>query len=272
MMKKIVNQDNITVFQSALFQTNSTVIETDDCVIVVDPTWLPQEVEEIREFVYAKKGNRPLYLIFTHSDWDHIIGYRAFPDAIAIGSAEMANTDLKQNILDQIDKFDQEYYIHRNYEIAYPTIDHQIQKDGETLKIGSTKLTFFKANGHTDDGIFTIVEPLGIWITGDYLSDVEPPYIYSSSIDYEQTLKMVPNILEKFPVKLTIPGHGGVAISGVEIMERRNKGLAYIIELRKAILAGETEEETLRLIDGYPFPRGTKPFHLGNIKLIKEEM
>ncbi|MHC0036361.1 MBL fold metallo-hydrolase [Pseudoneobacillus sp. C159] len=271
MMKKIVNLDKITVFQSALFQTNSTVIETDDSVIVVDPTWLPNEVEEIREFVYAIKGSRPVYLIFTHSDWDHVIGYRAFPEAITIGSEEMANTELKQDILDQIDKFDQEYYISRNYELAYPTIDHQVRQDGETLKIGGTKLTFYKAKGHTDDGIFTIVEPLGVWLAGDYLSDVEPPYIYSSSVNYEQTLKMVPSILEEFQIRFMIPGHGNVATTVEEIMCRQKKGQAYITDLRTALAAGASEEETIRLIDGYPFPRGTKPFHLGNVKLMKNE-
>jgi hydroxyacylglutathione hydrolase len=47
----LFQQDQLTVFQSALFRTNSAVIEGDSFVLVVDSTWLPQEVEEIRQHV-----------------------------------------------------------------------------------------------------------------------------------------------------------------------------------------------------------------------------
>jgi hydroxyacylglutathione hydrolase len=271
-MKKLISSNNITVFQSQLFKTNSTVIETEDCVIVVDPTWLPNEVSEIQLFVEKIKKDKPLYLLFTHSDWDHIIGYGAFPNAITIGSKEMEKLGNKNEILAQIDKFDQEYYISREYEIAYPSIAYQVHEDGQTLEIGQTKLTFYKAKGHTDDGIFTIIEPLGVWIAGDYLSDVEPPYIYSSSVDYVLTLEMVSSILNKHEIRLLVPGHGGVAGSLEEILLRQQTGFVYIEELRKDLREGKSEEEMFRLIEGYQFPKGIKPFHLGNIKLMKKEM
>ncbi|MEK4284043.1 MULTISPECIES: hypothetical protein [Ureibacillus] len=59
---------HLTVFESQLYKTTSTVIQTEDCVIVVDPCLLPSEVDEIREHVVSMKGNRPVYLIITHSD------------------------------------------------------------------------------------------------------------------------------------------------------------------------------------------------------------
>jgi hydroxyacylglutathione hydrolase len=68
----------VRVFQSALFQTNTTVVTTDDMVLLVDPNWLPLEIAEIRQFVETQSGGKkPIYLLFTHSDYDHIIGYRA---------------------------------------------------------------------------------------------------------------------------------------------------------------------------------------------------
>jgi hydroxyacylglutathione hydrolase len=271
-MKTLVSSKNITVFQSQLYQTNSTVIETGDCVIVVDPTWLPNEVAEIQHFVEKIRKDKPMYLIFTHSDWDHIIGYRAFPDAITIGSKEMEELESKHEVLEQIDKFDQENYISRDYEIAYPSIAYQVQEDGQTLEIGQTKLTFYKAKGHTNDGIFTIIEPLGVWIAGDYLSDVEPPYIYSSSVDYVNTLEKVTSILNKHEIQLLVPGHGGVTSSLKEILNRQQTGFVYIEELRKELRGGKSEEEMFRLIEGYQFPKGIKPFHLGNIKVMKKEM
>lgn len=70
-------------------------------------------------------------------------------------------------------------------------------KDGEQLKIGSTTLNFYEAKGHTDVGIFTIIEPLGVWIAGDYFSNIEFPFIYSSSKDYIQTLEKNRNHFNK---------------------------------------------------------------------------
>ena len=78
-MSKILFRDpNVTIFQSALYQTNSTVVRTDDLVLVVDPALLPDEVAAIREYVESIREDRSVFLVFTHSDFDHIIGYKAF--------------------------------------------------------------------------------------------------------------------------------------------------------------------------------------------------
>jgi hydroxyacylglutathione hydrolase len=83
-MQKIIYRDlNVTIFQSALFQTNSTVILTDDAVLVVDPAWLPDEVLAIQQYAESIRGRRSLFLVYTHSDYDHIIGHGAFrPDKV----------------------------------------------------------------------------------------------------------------------------------------------------------------------------------------------
>lgn len=201
---------HLTVFESQLYKTTSTVIQTEDCVIVVDPCLLPSEVDEIREHVVSMKGNRPVYLIITHSDWDHIVGAGAFPEAIVIAS-EAFQLKNPNEILEQVKAFDDEYYIDRKTPVVYPNVDIVVKKDGEQLKIGNTTLTFYEAKGHTDDGIFAIVEPLGIWIAGDYLSDIEFPFIYSSSTDYMKTLEKTEAILSVHRIKFLITGHGHVA-------------------------------------------------------------
>lgn len=68
-------------------------------VLLVDPTWLPHEVEEISDHVAHIRNVKPLYLLFTHSDYDHVLGYKAFPDAITIGSKEMAGCLNKEKIV-----------------------------------------------------------------------------------------------------------------------------------------------------------------------------
>lgn len=269
-MKQLIQFKNkeITIFESQLFKTTSIVIQTDDCIIVVDPTWLPNEVEEIRQHVNIIKENKQIYLLFTHSDWDHILGYGAFPDAIIIASKGLKAVKDKESILEQIRGFDDKYYIDRQYPILYPKVDIVVREDGQVLNIGKTTLTFYKADGHTDDGIFTIVEPLGIWIAGDYLSDIEFPYIYFSSEKYEETLNKTDWILTKHDIYFLVPGHGHVTGNKEEINKRKEDSLRYIKGTRSAI---ESESDSFYLIESYSYLRGMRAFHEGNINLIKKE-
>ena len=101
-MNKILYRDHhVTIFQSALFQTNSTVIKTDDVVLVVDPAWLPDEVIHIRQYVDSIRGHLPLFLIFTYSDYDHIIGYKAFQADKDFMTEAMDNNPEKEKNVEQ---------------------------------------------------------------------------------------------------------------------------------------------------------------------------
>lgn len=261
----------LTVFESALFRTTSTLVETDDLLLLVDPNWLPLEIENIQQVLKSKQGSKPLYLLFTHSDYDHIIGYRAFDNAQIIASQALIDNKNKASILQQIKDWDDENYIKRNYPIDYPQVDIPIKKDGQQLKIGATTLTFYLAPGHNIDGIFTIIEPLGIWIAGDYLSNIEFPYIYHSSAAYEQTLAKVQPILKKHSPKILVTGHGDVALSHREIIQRQTDAYAYIHALRAAIQQATTFDFGA-LMEAYDFPKIMKAFHDGNVALMQKEL
>ena len=262
---------NVTVFESALFRTTSTVVITDDLILVVDPNWLPEEVNQIREFVFKNRNNLPLYLLFTHSDYDHIIAYNAFPDAEVIVSEAFENNPKKEKSIKGIVDFDDEYYISRDYKIEYPKGDIIIKEDGQVFKIGETNLTFYLSPGHNRDGIFTIVEPLNIWIAGDYLSNEEFPYIYFSSYAYEETLGKVDSILAKHEIEMLIPGHGDIAFGKKEILNRKNENLKYISEVRTTLKNGK-EFNLEQLWEQYRFPGVMTRFHKGNVELIKKEI
>lgn len=263
--------DHCCVFESALFKTTSTVIWTGDLVLVVDPNWLPSEITEIRQFVDSIKGDKPVFLLFTHSDYDHIIGYGAFPEARVIASVAFAKNQNKDEVLEQIDQFDQEYYIDRLYPIVYPQVDEAIKRTGQTLTIGRTNLVFYLAPGHNPDGLFTIVEPLDIWITGDYLSNVEFPYIYHSFQAYVHTLDRARGILDQHQPALLVPGHGRVTGSRAEMEKRLAESRLYLTALKKSVLEDqEFPEETLW--QRYNYPKGMSAFHEKNLALARKEL
>jgi hydroxyacylglutathione hydrolase len=274
-MTILYDTPQIRVFQSALFQTNTTVVTTDDLILVVDPNWLPLEIEEIKAFAAAQSaGKKPIYLLFTHSDYDHIIGYRAFSDIAesVIASHNFVENMGKESILGQIRDFDDEYYIERNYPIEYPSVSHVIAHDGQTLTIGTTKLTFFNAVGHNPDGIFTIVNG-HFWIAGDYLCGVEFPYIYHSSKDYETTLNKTDKILKDFDIQLLVSGHGAPTTDKVEILKRKKDAHEYIDAVRESIKDNLFFDfEAYIAYKNYRFPRIMRRFHEANLNLMRGEI
>lgn len=261
----------VCVFESALFRTTSTVFATNDLILVVDPTWLPHEIEAIRNHVYKIKKHQSIYLLFTHSDYDHILGCEAFPGATVIASAAFVNNPEIGSVLQQIRHFDDEYYITRSYPIVYPRVDIVIDKDEFELHIGDTRLVFWLSPGHNPDGLFTLIEPLGIWIAGDYLSNIEFPFIYHSSTAYEATLKKAEKIIATFRPQLLIPGHGDITTEMAEMHLRLTDSLYYIHHLRAAIQQ-KREFDSASLWQKYQFPGVMGRYHDDNIKLITKEL
>ncbi len=270
-MQKIIYRDpQVTIFQSALFQTNSTVVLTDDVVLVADPAWLPDEVEGIRNYVESIRGKRPVYLIFTHSDYDHIIGYKAFKaDKVFMSKAMADNPDWEKSVA-QAQQFDQEYYIDRPYPIEYPQGDFFVFRDGVQFRHGQTKMTFYLAPGHTADSMMVIVWQLGLCLAGDYLSNVEFPFIYHSSVEYEKTLEKMPHIHDRNWFTRLVPGHGDPALTIDEWLRRRTEGLAYIYALRESISTGIPFDES-SLWSRFRFPLLQRKYHLANVALMTRE-
>lgn len=270
-MNKIIYRDpNVTIFQSALFQTNSTVVRTDDLILVVDPAWLPEEVMAIRHYVDSIRGKLPLFLVFTHSDYDHIIGYRAFEaDKVFITEA-FANNPGKEDIVEQMLDFDEKYYIERPYLLEYPSGDFLVFRDGVHFRYGGTKMTFYLTPGHTADSMMVVVWQLGLCIAGDYLSNVEFPFIYHSSVEYEKTLEKLTEIHDRNWFTRLVPGHGDPALSISDWLRRRTEHLAYIYALRESIATGIPFDDD-SLWSRYRFPRLQQKFHTDNITLMTRE-
>ena len=259
------NENNITVFQSSLFMTTSTVINTDEAVIIIDPTWLPNEVTKIRNYVDKIKKGKSLYVIFTHSDFDHILGSGAFPEATVIASKELQENNSIDEVMKQIDQFDQRFYLKRDYKPVYPRVDIVISEDGQTVKTGNINMTFYLAPGHTNDGLFTIIEPLKVFLAGDYLSNVEFPFIFDNYYAYLHTLNKAKKIMLQHDISLLIPGHGSTTESKVEMDKRLYDSIDYLERLPNECL------EDL-LAQNYPFFDGMKNNHINNKKIALKEI
>lgn len=253
--------EQVTVFQSVLYQTTSAVIQTEQAIILTDPNWLPSEIDTINSYIERIIGERQLYIIYTHSDFDHIIAAGAFPYALTIASEAFVNRADQETVLEEIRNFDAQYYVTRDYPVHYPEIDIVICEDGQQVMLGDTLCSFYFAPGHTDDGIFTIVEPLGIFLAGDYLSDVEFPFI-SDYGAYVATLKKAQQLVKHFDVRVLVPGHGQTTTQRHELETRIAESQRYLLDLKQGI------DQEQMLTKRYPYYRSLKDMHEDNKKAL----
>ena len=248
-----------------------------DVVLVVDPAWLPEEVAEIRAFVDSIKKDKILLLLITHSDYDHLFGYGAFLDAFLYCTAALLRNPKSDEIKEEMRKFDDEYYIKRSYNLLYPDMVRGFflmdSIDDATAEMGGVQFYFYHAKGHNPDGMMMAIEPYGILIVGDYLCDVEFPYIYHSSDEYLKTLDRIDHIIEKHKIKWLISGHGNPTNRKEEIYKRHENALTYIHQLRECIAEGrEFDLKGYMKYHGYQFPRIMEKYHKDNITLMKKEL
>ncbi|MDX2134866.1 MAG: MBL fold metallo-hydrolase [Saprospiraceae bacterium] len=270
-MANILFRDpNVTVLQSALFRMNTTVVHTDDVVMVFDPGILPEEIRAIQQLVEEKRGDKPLYLLFTHSDFDHILGFRAFSPNRVFMTEAMANHPRKEELLEEALTFDEQYYLQRNYQVEYPVGNFLVYQDGVQFRVGQTKMSIYLMPGHTIDSMMVIIWQLGLLIAGDYLSDLEFPIITDSSMAYEATLLKLNTIHDKNWFTRVVPGHGSMVFDMDGWMNRQQQGLAYLYALRESISTGVPFDED-SLWSRYPNQRGLQHYHHDNMALMRRE-
>lgn len=267
-----LSTDHLVIFESALFRTTSTCIRTDDYLLIADPNWLPAEVDYLRRFTALHGAGKECFLLFTHSDYDHIIGYGAFPGFTTIASQRFADNPDAAGQLRQAINWDDEYYIRRDYApLTYPAISRPVSGEGQAMKLGDDEYVFYQAAGHNYDGLITFNRSRGILIVGDYLSNVEFPYVYHSFSGYRATLETLEQLIASGEVSVLVSGHGDHTGDRAEMEQRITDSRAYLDALEAAV-RNDTPFDFDRLMQRYDFPVIMRKFHDKNVALIRNEL
>lgn len=265
-MERVIDE-NIVVFQSAFWQLNSTCALDSGTTFVWDPAYTPTEMEAIYRRSNRDQGAHR-YLIYTHGDFDHIVAGTLFDQFIRVGSQEMEAKKNKTASCNQIAAVDQEFYISRPDPVQFPRLELKIKADLPfKIRLGDTDVCFFKAGGHTIDGIFTVIPALGLWVAGDYLSDIEFPFIEDDIQAYFNTLDTAKAILKEFEIKTMVPGHGSIAKDRADILARINQSFQYLESLLT-----KKDIKDWRESWGYsPFGAFLDKMHLKNIEHVRAQ-
>ena len=269
-MKIQVELPQLVVFESALFRTCTSLILHDDHAVLVDPNWLPDEIEYIDIYIRRKAKDKKVYLFFTHSDYDHIIGYAKFKQFTSIASENFVLSDKKSQTLAQIHSFDDQYYIQRNYPIEYPDINIRVKQEKETIQLGQNNYHFHQALGHNADGLILHDPNNKVLIVGDYLSNIEFPYVYHSFKEYRNTLDRLEGIILEQSIDYLVTGHGDATNSKEEMHRRIKDSRSYIMEVEKSITQNKAFDFD-QLMTQYKFPKIMRKFHEGNMTLAQSE-
>ncbi|WP_299557116.1 MBL fold metallo-hydrolase [Seonamhaeicola sp.] len=270
-MKKQYEDDTTLILESELYRTTTTILKGKDYVLLVDPNWLPNEINYIHSKIQNLGKQKLKKLVFTHSDFDHIIGYGKFNHFDTIASEEFVQNTKKEKILKEIINFDDSYYITRDYKISYPKIGTTICNDGESLKIGEDAYQFFLGKGHTADGLIIFNESKGILIVGDYLSNIEFPFIYHSLEAYRNTLNKIEALIAKKRVNLLVVGHGDFTSKASEMINRINDSRIYLNMLESYVK--ENKEFPIdTYLKNYNYTIGLKLCHEENVSFLKKSL
>jgi len=223
--------NRIQIFQSHWWQLNSILCQENLTTLVWDPGYDQLELEMISKAA-GKINSTGHYLIFTHGDFDHIAGETSFKGYNRIGSAAMDAKRNKAEVLLQIENLDHEFYIKRTIPPAFPVLDQKIFPANPSIhKLGNLEVHFYQAAGHTADGLFTIVPEIGLWVAGDYLSDIEFPFVEDQLDHYFDTLTIAREIIADYKIEVMVPGHGRPSYSSEDILSRINHSEDYLVSL-----------------------------------------
>ncbi len=206
-MRAVSVNEGAIVVTSLLWQVNAIALRAGDEAMLIDSPYFPDELE-LLPTVLEQSGFRPVALLATHGDYDHLLGRMAFPD-LSLGVAESTMLRIRAEpggAQRALRAADAEQYVAR----AKPLSLGQTQSlpvPGR-LDLGDQEMELHHAGGHTADGMIVFAPWMGVLVVGDYLSDVEIPMISAggSVAEYRSTLSALTELVALADV--VVPGHG----------------------------------------------------------------
>ena len=210
------------VTTSRMLQTNVTVLSHSGQSLVIDAPYFPDELRALRDGVPGQ-----VRLFATHFHFDHLLGRLAFPTApllVGMPTAQALALDPEQP-LKVLRHEDERYYVSRDEPLRFG-IMQGLPVPGE-VEIGGEWVELVPAAGHTADGTALWAPWAGLLCLGDYLSDVELPWLApeGSRDGYRATLERLRLLIEQ--AATIVPGHGSPCDSRTAL-RRWEEDVAYL--------------------------------------------
>ncbi len=252
--------DGVVAFQSELWATNSVLVRAGDkaACLVCDPSIFPDEIEEVRA---AARDFDDVYLLITHSDFDHVCGIPAFAEATVVAGATTAAVIADGTAGRQLEAAASEW------DTGWPggdalRVDVVIDDAAAGMRCGGSEVRALDATGHLADGVAFIVAERGLLLPGDYLSAVCHPIVLASVAGALAANERLLAAVEEHAVVTVIPGHGPVLDADQARLIGR-QDVAYLLALQAAatdaVARGVNGEAAVDLVRDVGVPREARP-------------
>lgn len=243
--------DGVYMMQHSLGSGNTTVVFTDEGVVVFD--FGIDNADQTLAFIRQTTNKKVKYLITSHSAGDHATGSWHFRDDRPAWIAtknqvhDLQMQELK-GFIERRDSNDPRNAAYKGKELGHP----DISIDGPmTLYFGG--LTFQitpEGRGHSTGDLTVYIPQKRVLLMGDLLNtEVHPGQGESADVFFSNVrgwIQILDNIMARsLPVETYIPGHGPAHIGrGVKDLEEQKRYFVVMRdEVAKLIAAGKTLEQ-----------------------------
>jgi hydroxyacylglutathione hydrolase len=252
-----VHPDAIVV-TSRIWQTNAIALRSGGEVMLIDSPYFPDELEALPALL-RQAGFTPNALFATHADYDHVLARYAFPElTLGVGEPTMVRIRTEPGAVQrELRDEDARNYVARAGPLTLGNLQ-SLPVPGY-LELGQVEIELHPADGHTSDGTALLAEFAGLLAPGDYLSNVEIPWLSPGGglDDYRATLARLAPLVER--AETVVPGHGGP--------NTREAALRLLDEDLEYLDALERGEERPKLPQGRDTPR-QREIHVENLTLL----
>ena len=210
-MRAMALHEDVLVLTSRIWQTNAAALRAGGECMLADSPYFPDELEMLPG-VLAQAGFRPDALLATHADYDHVLARLAFPDLpLGVGETTMERIRAQPGEAQrELREEDARNYVARDRPLGLGGVRSLPVPGKVELGNAGDELELHPAEGHTADGTAVFFAAAAVLICGDYLSDVEIPWISTggSVPAYRRTLERLAPVVER--AESVVPGHGSV--------------------------------------------------------------
>jgi glyoxylase-like metal-dependent hydrolase (beta-lactamase superfamily II) len=236
--------EGVLVHESEFIQSNTTVVQGREGVLLVDPGITLPELAELDDDL--RELGQPVVAGFsTHPDWDHLLWHPGFGEvpryATDSGAAFIQTVLSSRDWQEQVaEGLPPEHAEEIPMELlglitGLPPGTTRLPWDGPAVRILE-----HRAHAHAQGHAALLVEDSGVLIAGDMLSDILMPFLDLAAAhpldDYLDALRLFDGVAGR--VEVVVPGHGSVG-GREEFRARIDQDRAYV----EALLEGRSPDD-----------------------------
>jgi glyoxylase-like metal-dependent hydrolase (beta-lactamase superfamily II) len=228
------------------FDVRGAVIVGEQRVLVWDTLSHPRDMAPVAELA----GGKPIYVVYSHADWDHCWGTAEFKAEVIIGHGECAARFASGEVARYLaQKQAAEPGQWGEVQLIAPTV---IVNEA-TIDLGGVQVTLHSLAGHTLDCMVALIPAWGILLAGDTV-ETPLPVVEEAGAVFDNWIDRLSFWAANEQVQTVIPSHGEI---GDRSLIERN--LRYLRDLR----SGKRPDVPAQMDAFYT------ETHAGNLKIME---